>query len=159
MGQLNDSALNARKIRQCARRVVGTPTYFRSKGVPKSPAALEAHEAIIYEQRPVGATWVFRRGTAEIPVTLRGRVRVSAAEGVREAVLAELGLTVASGRLFARELNSGAVKPVLEDWSLPPIDLLAVFPTGRQSRAKARAFTSIIEQEVPNVDCFGNHRG
>jgi DNA-binding transcriptional LysR family regulator len=69
----------------------------------------------------------------------RGRVRVSAAEGVRESVLAGLGLAIASAGMFALELSSGAVDPVLLDWSLPQIDLWAVFPTGRQASANTKA--------------------
>jgi DNA-binding transcriptional LysR family regulator len=63
-------------------------------------------------------------------------------------VFAGLGLAIASEWLFAPELASGAVKAVLQDWSLPPVDLWAVFPTGRQASAKARAFVSFIEEQV-----------
>jgi len=37
---------------------------------------------------------------------------------------------------------------VLEDWSLPPAELWAVFPTGRQASAKARAFTMFMERQL-----------
>ncbi len=148
LGQLADSVLTARKIRTCARLVIATPSYFKSKGVPQSPTDLLAHEAVIYEQRPGGETWEFRRSGVELPITLRGRVRVSAAEGVREGVLAGLGFAIASEWLFAPELKSGIVRSVLEDWSLPPLDLWAVFPTGRQVSAKARAFVDFIEQQI-----------
>jgi DNA-binding transcriptional LysR family regulator len=156
LGQLADSVLTARKIGTCARLVIATPSYFKGKGLPQNPSDLLSHHAVIYEQRPGGATWSFRRGTAEIPVTLNGRVRVSAAEGVREGVLAGLGFAVASEWLFARELKSGAVKPVLEDWSLPPLDLWAVFPTGRQVSAKARAFANFIEQQISSGENSGS---
>jgi hypothetical protein len=41
--------------------------------------------------------------------------------------------------MFALELSSAAVEPVLLDWSLPQIDLWAVFPTGRQASANTKA--------------------
>jgi DNA-binding transcriptional LysR family regulator len=148
LGQLADSVLTARKIGTCARLVIATPAYLKSKGMPQSPTDLLSHEAVIYEQRSGGATWQFRRSGVELPITLRGRVRVSAAEGVREGVLAGLGFAVASGWLFAPELKSGIVRSVLEDWSLAPLDLWAVFPTGRQVSAKARAFADFIEQQI-----------
>lgn len=148
MGELGDSALTARKIGQSQRRVIGSPSYFEANGVPHTPADLLAHQVIIYEQRPGGLTWAFRQGATETAVTVRGRLRVSAAEGMREGVLAGLGLAIASEWLFAPELESGTVKPVLEDWTLPAIDLWAVFPTGRQASAKARAFANFIEQQI-----------
>jgi DNA-binding transcriptional LysR family regulator len=137
MGQLSDSSLTARKIGESRRRVVGTPTYFAARGTPLSPADLVNHQAVVYDQGSGGIDWTFRRGGSESSVTVNGRLRVSAAEGVRAGVLAGLGVAVASEWMFAPELKSGAVKSVLNDWILPPVDLWAIFPTGRQASAKA----------------------
>jgi DNA-binding transcriptional LysR family regulator len=63
-------------------------------------------------------------------------------------VLANLGLTISSEWMFTPELESGRVRSVLEDWLLPPVDLWAVFPTGRQASARARAFAGFIEQQL-----------
>lgn len=128
--------------------------------MPQTPADLLAHQAIVYEQRNGGATWGFRQGTSETSVTVSGRLRVSAGEGVRESVLAGLGFAVGSEWLFAPELQSGAVQAVLTDWLLPPVDLWAVFPTGRQASAKARAFASFVESQmsISGFGAFGSGR-
>jgi DNA-binding transcriptional LysR family regulator len=60
-------------------------------------------------------------------------------------VLAHAGLTIASEWMFTPELRSGAVRAVLSEWCLPPLDLWAVFPTGRAT-AKARAFVDFFER-------------
>jgi DNA-binding transcriptional LysR family regulator len=146
IGRLPDSAATVRKIGQCQRRVIGTPAYFAARSVPQTPADLLTHRAIVYEQRDGGAIWTFRQGTSETTVTVNGRLRVSAGEGIR--VLAGLGLAIGSEWLFAPELKSGAVISVLDDWSLPTVDLWAVFPTGRQASAKARAFASFVESQM-----------
>ena len=96
MGSLTDSTLTARKIGQGRRLVLGTPSYFAKYGEPGSPADLVRHQAVIYDQRGGGAAWSFRQGLAETAITLKGRVRVTAAEGVREAIFSDLGLTVSS---------------------------------------------------------------
>ena len=160
IGRLADSAVIARKIGQCQRRVIGAPAYFDARGVPQTPADLLAHQAIIYEQRDGGATWAFRQGTSETTITVSGRLRVSAGEGIREGVLAGLGFAIASEWLFAPELNSGAVQAVLTDWLLPSVDLWAVFPTGRQASAKARAFASYVESQmsISGFSAFGWER-
>lgn len=148
MGSLEDSALTARKIGQSPRRVVGTPAYFEKHGEPKVPADLTAHEAIVYDVRGGGTVWAFRKGSTETSVTVNGRVRITAAEGVREAVFAGLGLAVASEWMFVPELKRGLVRAVLQDWTLPATELWAVFPTGRRASAKARAFVAFIEQAL-----------
>jgi DNA-binding transcriptional LysR family regulator len=66
---------------------------------------------------------------------------------VREAVFSGLGLAIASEWMFP-ELKSGAVRAVLQDWTLPSMELWAVFPTGRRASAKARAFITFIEQAL-----------
>jgi DNA-binding transcriptional LysR family regulator len=167
MGALTDSTLTARKIGQARRLVLGTPAYFAKAGEPVVPADLLSHQTVIYEQRGGGAVWKFQKGTAETSVTLKGRVRVTAAEGVREAVFAGLGLVVTSEWMFAPELSHGAVRSVLGDWALPPVDLWAVFPTGRRVGAKARAFATFIEahleigrlprESVGHADLKGRH--
>jgi DNA-binding transcriptional LysR family regulator len=154
LGNLADSTLTARKVGQSRALVVGARSYFEAHGVPRTPGELIAHQAVIYEHRRAGgATWVFRQGTTEVTVAAKGRLRVSAAEGVREGVLAGLGVSIGgSAWLFAPELKSGAVVSVLEDWSLPEVDLWAVFPTGRQASAKARAFARFIEQRISDKE-------
>jgi DNA-binding transcriptional LysR family regulator len=147
MGALPDSAMVARKIAESPRRVLGTTAYFDKHGEPKVPADLVAHEAVVYDLRGGGTVWSFRKGGAETSVTVSGRVRITAAEGVRAAVLAGLGLAVASEWMFAPEIGNGSVKSVLKDWSLPPMELRAVFPSGRRVSAKARAFVAFVEQQ------------
>jgi hypothetical protein len=78
-------------------------------------------------------------------------LRVTAAEGVRAGVFEGLGLVIASEWILTPELKSGVVKSVLGDWQLPRVDLWAVFPTGRQPNAKARAFISHIEKQISKV--------
>jgi DNA-binding transcriptional LysR family regulator len=146
----DDSSMTARKIGQSPRRVIGSPAYFEEMGVPQTPADLAKHQAVVYDQPGGGTAWTFRRGTVEMSVSIEGRVRVSAAEGVREGVFAGLGFAIASEWMFAPELKSGAVKVVLDDWLLPPHDLWAVFPTGRQASTKARVFASFIENQLPS---------
>jgi len=148
VGQLSNSTLTARKVAQCQRRVIGTPLYFNAAGVPRIPADLVTHQVIIYEQPLGGPTWTFRQGGVEVSVTLGGRVRLNTTVGVRNCVLADLGLAVASEWMFAPELKAKTVKTVLEDWSLPPVEAWAIFPTGRQASAKARAFASFIESQL-----------
>jgi DNA-binding transcriptional LysR family regulator len=148
MGRLTDSGLTARRIASGSHVVVGTPTYFATAGEPTAPGDLAAHEAVIYDQRGGGADWTFQRNGADVAVTLKGRLRISAAEGVRAVVLANAGLAVASEWMFAPEIADRTVKVVLQDWELPRIDLWAVFPAGRTATAKARTFTQFVQEAM-----------
>jgi DNA-binding transcriptional LysR family regulator len=145
LGSLVDSALIARKLGSRRRVVLAAPRYFQEFGKPLKPHDLCRHAAVIYAERLGGSSWTFHKGGEEVAVTLQGRVRVSAGEGVREAVLAGLGLTVSSEWMFTPELASGAVETALTEWQLPDMDLWAVFPAGRLASSKARAFVAFVE--------------
>ncbi|WP_395404825.1 LysR family transcriptional regulator [Pseudoduganella sp. UC29_106] len=144
MGVLPDyTTMTARHLARGRRLALATPAWLEQHGTPQTPVELSALQAVVYE-RDGGGQWTFRKGDEAVDVVLDGRVRVTAAEGVREAVLAGLGLAVASEWMFTPELARGEVRAVLQEWELPPIDLWAVYPAGRKASAKARAFADFV---------------
>jgi len=145
LGSMSDSSLRARKMAQAERYVVASPAYLAKRGIPSNPADLLEHDGIIYGQSSGGQEWSFRRGTSETSIRLRTRLTLSAAEGVREAVLAGQGFAITSRWMFAPELVSGAVVPVLKEWTLPPMELWVIYPSGKLTSTKARAFVKWFE--------------
>jgi DNA-binding transcriptional LysR family regulator len=137
VGRPVDTVLTGQRIASARNVVLATPAYFARAGEPSTPADLAAHEAVVYAQRGGGADWTFRRDGAEVAVKLKSRLHVTAAEGLRAAVLANAGIAIASEWMFAPEIANGAVKAVLSDWQLPPTDLWAVFPAGPRPRRPA----------------------
>jgi DNA-binding transcriptional LysR family regulator len=145
-GAMQNSDMTARKIAETRRLVMATPAYLERHGAPLTPGDLANHQAVIYTRDGGGVSWTFRQGATEAPVSLQGRVKVSASEGLRAAVKAGIGLAVTSQWTFTPELRSGEVTAVLNDWELPILNLFAVFPAGRFASAKARAFAAFVEQ-------------
>jgi len=148
MGTLADASLAASKLASGPRCVVGAPAHFARAGVPATPGELAEHSVVIYVPDSAGDTCTFRQGATELSVSVSGRLRVSAAEGVRAGITPGMGVTIASAWMFSPELESGEVRAVLTDWTLPSIDLFAVYPTGRMPSAKARAFAAFVEAEL-----------
>ncbi|MGY4026217.1 LysR family transcriptional regulator [Aeromonas rivuli] len=145
LGEQSDSGVVARKLADCAMSVVGTPAWFASRGLPVSPRELQDHPLVLYSPQPgMSQQWLFCRGEEQVVFTGQGRLTVSAAEGVRAAVLAGVGPGIGSEWMFAPELASGEVIRVLPEWQLPRLSLWALFPAGRQSSAKSRAFVAFV---------------
>ena len=144
LGVLRDSALVARKLAEGELLVVASPAYLARKGVPTSPTDLLKHDGIIFTN--MGEDWVFQRGNSETEVRIPRRLTFSAAEGVRAAVIAGLGLTVSSRWMFGPELESGEVVALLKDWRLPPDNLWVIYPSGQLASSKARAFVNWFEK-------------
>lgn len=146
MGTLEDSSLVARKISSSPRRVLATSAYWERHREPRRPADLAHHQVVVYD--PLGEIWKFTKDATEVSVRVRGRLNVSAAEGVRAAVLAGVGVTAVSEWMFTPELGTGAVRSVLDEWLLPDVGLWAVYPSGRMPTTKARAFAAFVEERL-----------
>jgi DNA-binding transcriptional LysR family regulator len=149
MGKLASSNLTARKIGQCRRIVVATPGYLEQHGAPKVPADLAKHAAIVLSRGEGGDHITFAKDGISTEVVLQARVRISALEGLRAAVLAGLGVAVASEWILQDELDNGRVVEMLPDWRMPPLDLWVVLPGGaRHASPKARAFIAFVEAQL-----------
>ena len=151
VGSLSNSTLITRKLGQCQRRVIGTSTYFKAAGMPRIPLDLQKHQVIIHDQPVGGSVWTFRQGAVEATIRVSGRIRTNTASAIRQCVLADLGVAIVSEWMFGAELGAEKVKSVLRDWSLPPVEVWAIFPMGRQASAKARAFVSFIAKQMSDA--------
>lgn len=148
LGVLVDSSMSARKLATAQRLVVAAPSYLARHGRPKHPSDLKNHEVIMYAQPAGTSEWRFKKGQSVSAVSVSGRLSCSAAEGVREAVLAGLGMAIVSRWMMAPELASGAVIPLLTDWHLPGLDVSAIFPAGRMPGTRARAFVDWLQANL-----------
>jgi DNA-binding transcriptional LysR family regulator len=53
--------------------------------------------------------------------------------------------------MFAPELANGEVVSVLQEWALPPMELWVIYPSGRLTSSKARAFIDWFERVIRKV--------
>lgn len=156
MGVLPDSGMTARKIGSAQRMVVATPSFLAEAGVPHQPEDLSDKDFIVYDTREGGELWQFQHPSgAQRSVTLSGRIRTTAAEGIKAAVLADLGMAIVSEWVIKPELADGRVRRVLADWTLPELSLWAVYPAGRRASLKARTFVEFLEQHLKSSAADG----
>lgn len=151
VGPLNDSAMIARCLGRGRRSVIATPSYLAEAPALETPEDLVLQQAVAYT-RDSGLKYTFRRQEEEMSVALHARLHVSAAEGIRAAVMADLGLAIAADWMFQPELQNGTAVRCLTSWTLPPVDLWVVFPSGRLVSAKARAFSDFMTKLVEQID-------
>jgi len=149
MGKLASSSLTARRIGACRRILVATPAYLQQHGTPQTPDQLAEHAAIVLSRGEGGEHVTFTRDGVAHDVVLQPKLRISALEGLRAAVLAGLGIAVASEWILEDALDSGQVVELLPDWRLPDLDLWVVLPGGaRHASPQARAFIAFVEEQL-----------
>ena len=90
--------------------------------------------------------WGFAGRFGPIAHRPKGAFRTNDAEQIRAAVLADLGLAYAPGWLFATEIASGAVRPVLTAFEPAPLAISAVRPGGQFLASKVRVFINFLAE-------------
>lgn len=140
-GVLKDSALRARRVGSSERVFVASTIYLERHGTPRLPADLLQHRCILYTLMS-GAVgdWPFKDG--QVHVT--GRVRLNSLEGIRRAVLEDMGIAYLPSWMVAGQLRSGVLQALLKDHTGPPTPINAVYAADRLLPQRAAAFIDFI---------------
>ncbi len=139
VAHLQDSALVARRIGMAPRLAVASPGYLQRQGCPAHPRDLAAHQCIYFAGIGSPRVWRFRCGERQVDVPLQGRFQVNAAEGVREAALAGLGVAVLPAWMLQDDIADGRLQPVLEGFALKPLPIYAVVLKSGRDAARNQA--------------------
>lgn len=146
-GTLANSSATARRLGAIECLLVASPSYLSQYGVPDAPAQLADHSVIT---GPVGSgrAWTFHRDGRATSIRIDGRLMSSTNEGAIAAASSGLGIASTSLWGCGSELASGALVPVLADWTMDPVELHAVFPAGRAAKHSARAFGEYLAESL-----------
>lgn len=146
---LPDSSLVARKLCGVRRRLVAAPAYLERRGRPSHPSELARHACLGYEYLPAPHHWRFTNaGGEEVVVRPAGPLRANNSDALTPALLAGLGLAVQPDFSVWRELESGALVSVLDDWEMPPIALHLVTPPGGLRPSRVQALIDFLVREL-----------
>lgn len=149
MGALADSTLGARFLGMNPWLVVAAPSYLRERGTPASPDELSRHDALIYSTVQGDARWLFSTPEGQLePTTVHGPLRSNNLSALLSAARDGLGLAALPWYVANASLRSGAVTPVLSDWSLPSQEIHAVYPSPRLMPAKVSNFIEWLQEQI-----------
>ena len=140
--------LMIRRVGQFRMVVCGAPSYLRGQRTPSSPADLVNHACLVHWALPGGNEWPFRGPDGAQAVRVSGPLRVNDVEAIHAAALAGIGIAVLPSFAVADDLRSGALKPLLESFTLPPMTVWAVHTSRRHRSARLRAFLAWLATAV-----------
>ena len=147
IGTLEDSSLVARKLAPMRRTVFASPAYLQARGTPASPDDLKAHECLCYSNLGPSQEWRFVRPDGRPwPVEVHGRLHANNGDALRAAALRGFGLAVLPSFFVGRDLQSGALVSVLEEFMPQDSALYAVYPHARHLSPKVRAFVDFLAE-------------
>lgn len=147
IGELPDSGLIARRLGTTYREVIAAPRYLRGRRPPRTPADLAKHECIVYAGLATRNEWRFAGPGGPVAVRVAGRFEVDSSEGVREAVLAGMGIGFSPVWLFADELRGKTLRVLLPNYRGHTLPIHGVSPPSRRYSAKVKALLDYLAGE------------
>ncbi|MBB6252676.1 LysR family transcriptional regulator [Nitrospirillum iridis] len=135
----------ARKLATSRNVLCAAPGYLARRGVPQTPDDLADHARVAYSYTGVPEDWVLLDPEGK-PITVRIPVRLVTNNGdtARAAALAGEGIIWQPTFLIGQDLRAGRLVPVLPEYRIPDIDILAVYPSRRHVSAKVRALIDFL---------------
>ncbi len=146
LGALEDTSMVARKLASSKLVVCASPDYLAKYGVPKTPEDLTSHSCLINWAIRPGPKWQFRTESGLKIINVSGRMQANAAHSTRIAALNGLGLVMLPLYIVGSDIEKGTLKVVLEDYSLPPLDIHALYPHRKYLSAKVRRFLDFLQE-------------
>jgi DNA-binding transcriptional LysR family regulator len=108
LAHLPDSALVARRLAHHRRIVCASPGYVQERGIPAQPEALGDHNCLLFDYGSGEDLWTFSQGSRTIRAPVRGNLRASGSEILREAALGGAGIILLPTWLVGATLPKGA---------------------------------------------------
>jgi DNA-binding transcriptional LysR family regulator len=149
LGGLVDSSLVAVRLGEMKRVVVGSPSYFQQRGVPRSLDALVSHDCLALSTQP---GWDFQQGGRSLLFKPPGRFVCNDGAVLHEWALAGMGLAWRSLWEVGEDLRWGRLVSVLDDLATPPVGIHAVFPQRRHLPLRVRLFIDMLKDNYGRPD-------
>jgi DNA-binding transcriptional LysR family regulator len=150
LGKLQDTSLIARKLASSALTVCGAPAYFERFGIPQEPEDLVDHSCLVNWAMPPRDRWKFRGILGDREVKVSGRIQANVADPIRMAATYGLGMVMLPKYIVGRDIEKGKLQVVLEEYSISPLEIHAVYPHRKYLSAKVRDFLDFLQGWMPN---------
>jgi DNA-binding transcriptional LysR family regulator len=145
IGGVIDPNFVAIKLWPNRRVVCAAPDYLDRHGVPKSLDDLQKHNCLSFNlQGGQQRGWYFQKGGKQVAVRVDGNLDCNDGELLHRWSVEGLGLAWRSSWEIQRELESGALVTVLDEFALPDYTIMAVYPQQRHVPAKVRFFVEYL---------------
>ncbi|WCT80123.1 LysR family transcriptional regulator [Novosphingobium humi] len=135
----------ARKLALSHNIVCAAPSYVAAHGAPASPDDLMNHACVAYTLSPEPEEWPFLDAHGQAyGAPIRPRFSSNNGDTVRAMALSGHAMAWLPTFLAGEDLRAGRLVRVMPDYPLPPIAILAVYPSRRHLSAKVRAMVDFL---------------
>ena len=151
IGELEDSTLRARRLTETSKRMVAAPSYFEKYGRPEKIDDLNEHKLLHYSNAAAANVWKITAPSGEKhQVRTSGWLTVNDGQSLLNAAVSGLGIAYLPSFLYDDAMKAGLVEEALPDLPIEKQGIYAVYPPGRFTQPKVRAFIDFLVREFAN---------
>jgi DNA-binding transcriptional LysR family regulator len=147
LGEIKEPSLIVRRLGDAARLFYASPSYLARYGEPTHPRDLAEHDCILQSYMAQPGVWRLVSGKKSIDVNVHGRFSTNNVSMTLKFAEQGHGIAALSPPIARPAFDSGAVRQILVDWSLPPMPVHAVM-TSRLVPARVRAFVDFLANRL-----------
>lgn len=148
IGPMPDSQLVAKRLGTMQRYLCAAPAYLRRRGSPRTLDDIRGQDVVEMpgaDGRP--RAWTFTNESGEtVRIAVQPRLSVNEAVTIHHLVLNGAGLGVLSGYLCAPDVEAGHLVRLFPGWTMPALEVSAVFPSNRELSPTVRAFVDFLRE-------------
>jgi DNA-binding transcriptional LysR family regulator len=158
---MRSASIVTRRLTTGYMTVCATPDYLAQHGTPTRPEDLLGHSCL---SRPTeqggGEERVFTGPQGEVRVRPSNAIAANNAEMLRQFALLGMGVAILPSYLIGRDLATGRLVRLLDEYSLPPIEITIAYPSRLHLPAKVRTFIDhLVEHFQPGSGLTWDSRG
>jgi DNA-binding transcriptional LysR family regulator len=145
IGDLEDSSLRARKLAETHKQMIASPAYLEEYGRPQRIDDLNEHKLLHYSNQANGSVWKLTAPSGEKrQVRSAGWLTVNDGQSLLTAACNGLGIAFLPDFLYADAMKAGKLVPAIEGLAPETQGIYAVYPPGRYTQPKVRAFIDFL---------------
>ncbi|WP_395682428.1 LysR family transcriptional regulator [Inquilinus sp.] len=151
LGALASPGLVARRLATLRRILVASPDYVAAHGSPENPEELARHPHVRFSWAAAGETVPLVGPDGPLEVRVPSRFLANNAFVLIEAIRAGIGVGGAQLPLVQVLLDQGALVRVMATYAYAPLEVHAVYPSGRFVPRRVRAFVDHLAAALPAI--------
>jgi len=149
MGDLDDTSLVARKLRESPRIICASPSYLEKYGIPQCAADLRQHNCLRLSTAPVFNKWVLTDSGGRQVVDVSGDFITDKVDVLHMHALQGGGLVRLAKFVVEEDIDAGRLVPVLVDSNQEVQGVHAVYVHRQHLPSKIRVFVDFLLQNLP----------
>lgn len=155
LGPMADSEMVSKRLLPTRRIICGSSSYFARKGIPEKPEDLAQHDCLLFSAPNYSNSWGLQKDGRYQEVAVRGPIVADNGLVLVSLLRDGAGLAILPEWMMRRELDSGAIVRVMQDYTVSPhpshADLHVVYASSRAMSRKVRAFVDFLVETFNNV--------